>query len=150
MGTVITPHFVSRALSLRRILCHGRCRCVAAVGIVLWSCLLRGHGGCHHAMLCHGRGCCMVVGTVITPCFVLWALSLHRVLCCGHYHHTVFCVAGTVDAWPRWASCCGCVCCVATVGVVALCCVVVGVVAWLWWVLSHHVVSWSQWVCHVT
>jgi hypothetical protein len=61
------------------ILCCGRCHCMASVGAVLRSRLLRGHGVCHR---------------------------------------TAFCVAGTVVAWPWWASCCGRVCCMAAVCVV--------------------------------
>jgi hypothetical protein len=66
IGTVVMPHVMSRVLSLcGHVLCHGCCRYVAMVGIVLRSHLLRGCGGCHHAVFC-------VIGAVIAwPWWVL-------------------------------------------------------------------------------
>src|SRR6266851_7450072 len=87
------------------------------------------HSYGHHTM----RG---VIGTVVVPHVVLWALSLCCVLCRGHYHCTTFClqvlslhghggcrratfcVVGAVVAWPQWVLCCGHICCMAAVGVV--------------------------------
>jgi hypothetical protein len=74
----------------RRILCCGRCCCVAVVGAVLRSHLLRGRGVCRRATFCVAgavvawpwwASCCshvcyMATVCVITLHFVLWALSL--------------------------------------------------------------------------
>jgi len=102
---------------LRCILCRGRCRhahvlsrrrghCMAVMGIVLWSRLLCGRGGCCRAVLCCGRGCCAASPCVaprashcvwchrrstacgaagIPLCVVSWVF--HCVWCRGRFHH---------------------------------------------------------------
>jgi hypothetical protein len=111
MGTVVMPHVMSRALSLRG--CGGRC---VAVRVVAWP---------RWVSYC-GWGCCMaafcVAGAVIA-----W---LRWVSCCGW--GCCVAVVGIV-LWSGLLR--GCVLCrrrchcVAAVGVVAPCCVAVGVVA---------------------
>jgi hypothetical protein len=110
MGTVVVPRIMSRALSLRRVLCHGHYHCVAVVGVMLWLHLLRGCGGCCHAVFC-------VTGTVIA--WLRWASCRMAAVgvtlrCHGGCCRAVFCITGAVIAWPWWASCR-----VAVVGVVA-------------------------------
>src|SRR6266851_1420730 len=82
-GTVVGLCMVSKVLPSCHVWCCGCCHCVAVVGIVLWSRLLRGHSGCRHTVWCCGCGChtaCGVVG--VAPCMVLWVLwvSHHVVL----------------------------------------------------------------------
>ena len=48
----------------------------AAVGIMLWLCLLRGHSGCCRTVLCHGCGCCVVVVGVVAPCCVVVVMGV--------------------------------------------------------------------------
>src|SRR6266851_4107254 len=103
-GTVVGLCMVSKVLSSCHVWCCGCCHCVAVVGIVLWSHLLRGHSGCCHTVLCCGghcrtmlcrghNGCVMpggVVVVVVTPHVVLWAS--HHVWCCRCYGcHTMWC-----------------------------------------------------------
>jgi hypothetical protein len=108
------------------ILCCECCRCVAAVGVMLWSRLLHGCGGCHRTALSHGRCHCMtVVGVVshghgghhvVLPQWVL----LHCVLCRGrrsymaavgvvtlHFVSRVLLLRGHSEhrvALPQWVS----------------------------------------------
>jgi hypothetical protein len=148
VGVVAWLHFVSRALLLRG---HGGHH--IAVGVVAWLHFVS------RALLLHGRsGHCIAVMFVAwlrwvsSCCVVSWVLLLH-----GHGGHCVM--------WLQWA-----LCCVATVGITLHCilchrhhsCVaIVGVmlrghggchvavtfVAWPWWVLSRHIVSWSGLLC---
>jgi hypothetical protein len=130
--------------------CRGHGRCVAAVGAVLRSRLLRGRGVCRRATFCVagavvawprwasccGRVCCMAAVCVVTPHFVLRALSLR-----GHGGHRV---AVTFVASPR---------CVLPRRVVSRSGllrgrrgrrVAVAFVAWPRCVSSRRVVSWSR------
>jgi hypothetical protein len=82
----------------RHVLCHGCCCCMAAVGAVSQSRLLRGHSVCHRATFCVagavvawprwasycGHVCWMAAVCVVTLHFVLRVLSLR-----GHSGHHV-------------------------------------------------------------
>ena len=90
-------------VSSHRILCCGCCRCVATVGVVLRSRLLRHRGVCRRVASCRGRGCCVgVVGVV-----------LRSHLLRGH------------GVCRRAVLCRGCGCCVIAVGVFLPYCVAV-------------------------
>ncbi len=122
IGTIVALCMASKALSLCHAWCHGRCHCVAVVGVVLRSCLLHGHSGCHCAMLCCGCSCWVVVG-VIAPCCVAvamgvschmvlqlqllhcmvvpWLQSSHHVWCRGHDRRATWCREGVVSGLKK-------------------------------------------------
>jgi hypothetical protein len=124
VGVVLRGHGGCR----RYILCHGRCCCMAMVGIMTHGCgghcialpwwvssrcilchghchcvavvgiVSRGCDGCHCTMLSHGQGCCMVAVGVVAPCCVMVAMGVTQ-------HGVAVAVAALVVSWLQSLHC---------------------------------------------